>query len=107
MTLAADGSYLYTPGPGYAGADSFSTVRATDANGGFNLLLPGSDGATLHTAVITAAAPATVLTVNLRAAFLKEVTGTETGQAGAGTLHGSYVYPISRNPPRAPRTGRN
>ena len=91
VTLAADGSYLYTPGPGYAGADSF-TVRATDANGGFNLLLPGSDGATLHTVAITAAAPATVLTVNLRAAFLKEVTGTETGQAGAGTLHGSYVY---------------
>ena len=91
VTLATDGSYLYTPGPGYAGADSF-TVRATDANGGFNLLLPGSDGATLHTVAITAAAPATVLTVNLRAAFLKEVTGTETGQAGAGTLHGSYVY---------------
>lgn len=91
LTLAADGRYLYTPGPGYAGADSF-TVRATDANGGFNLLLPGSDGATLHTVVITAPAPATVLTVNLRAAFLKEVTGTETGQPGPGTLGGSYVY---------------
>lgn len=91
LTLAADGRYLYTPGPGYAGADSF-TVRSTDANGGFNLFLPGSDGATLHTVAITAPAPATMLTVNLRAAFLKEVTGTETGQPGPGTLGGSYVY---------------
>ena len=91
VTLTPDGRYLYTPGAGYAGADSF-TVRATDANGGFNLFFPGSDGATLHTVAITGPAPATVLTVNLRAAFLKEVTGTETGQPGAGTLHGSYVY---------------
>ena len=91
VTLAADGRYLYTPGSGYAGSDSF-TVRATDANGGFNLLFPGSDGASLHTVAITGAGPSTVLTVNLRAAFLKEVTGTETGQAGSGTLNGSYVY---------------
>ncbi|MGV1089575.1 MAG: Ig-like domain-containing protein, partial [Mycobacterium sp.] len=91
VTLTADGSYLYTPGAGYAGADSF-TVRATDTNGGFNLFFPASDGATLHTVAITGPAPATVLTVNLRAAFLQEVTGTETGQAGSGTLHGSYVY---------------
>ena len=91
LTLAPDGSYLYTPGPGYAGTDSF-TVRAADADAGFNILLPFSDRATSHTVTITAPAPSTMLTVNLRAAFLKEVTGTETGQAGPGTLHGSYVY---------------
>lgn len=91
LSLAADGRYLYTPGPDFAGADSF-TVRATDTNGGFNVFFPGSDRATLHTVQIAGPAPATMLTVNLRAAFLKEVTGTETGQPGAGTLHGSYVY---------------
>lgn len=91
LTLTHDGRYLYTPGPDYAGADSF-TFRATDTNGGFNLFLPFSDGATLHTVAITAAGPTTKLTVNLSKAFLKEVTGTETGQPGSGTLNGSYVY---------------
>ncbi len=91
VTLAADGRYLYTPGPDFAGADSF-TVRATDSNGGFNLFFPGRDLATLHTVQISGPAPATMLTVNLRSAFLKEVTGTETGQPGTGTLNGSYVY---------------
>ncbi|MDQ1321700.1 MAG: hypothetical protein QG655_2945 [Actinomycetota bacterium] len=91
LTLAADGRYIYTPGTEFAGADSF-TVRATDTNGGFNILDPGRDPATLHTVQITGPAPSTMLTVNLRAAFLKDVTGTETGQPGAGTLNGSYVY---------------
>lgn len=91
LTLAADGRYVYTPGPEFTGADSF-TVRATDTNGGFNVLDPGRDPATLHTVQITAPAPATMLTVNLRSAFLKDVTGTETGQPGTGTLNGSYVY---------------
>lgn len=91
LALAADGRYLYTPGTDFAGADGFS-VRVTDTNGGFNLLDPHGDRATLHTVQIASPAPATVLTVNLRPAFLKEVTGTETGEPGAGTQHGSYVY---------------
>lgn len=91
LTLAADGRYIYTPGTEFAGMDSF-TVRATDTNGGFNILDPGRDPATLHTVQITGPAPSTMLTVNLRTAFLKDVTGTETGQPGAGTLNGSYVY---------------
>jgi len=91
VTLAADGRYLYTPGTDFAGADSF-TIRATDSNGGFNLFFPFSTPATLHTVEIAGPAPATMLTVNLRSAFLKDVTGTETGQPGGGTLGGSYVY---------------
>lgn len=91
LALAADGRFAYTPGPDFTGADSF-TVRVTDINGGFNLLDPHSDRATVHAVQIASPAPATMLTVNLRSAFLKEVTGTETGQAGTGTQHGSYVY---------------
>lgn len=91
LELAADGSYLYTPGPDFAGSDSF-TVKVTDANGGFNLLYPFSDHATFYTTEIAGAAPSTMLTLHLREAFLKDVTGTENGQPGAGTLHGSYVY---------------
>lgn len=91
LRLTADGRYLYTPGPEFAGADSF-TVRVTDANGGFNLFFPRRQRSTLHTVQIAGPAPATMLTVNLRSAFLKEVTGTETGQPGTGTLNGSYVY---------------
>ena len=102
LTLTPDGRYLYTPGPGYAGADSF-TFRATDTNGGFNLLLPGSDGATLHTVAITAAAPTTKLTVNLSKAFLKEVTGTETGRPA--TASGSYVYLYQPKPANGALSG--
>ncbi len=91
LTLGADGRYLYTPGPEFTGADSFS-VRVTDANGGFNIFFPGRQRSTLYTVQIAGPAPATMLTVNLRSAFLKEVTGTETGQPGTGTLGGSYVY---------------
>ncbi len=91
VELSADGRYVYTPGPDFTGVDSF-TVKATDANGGFNLLDPHSDRSTLYTSHIAAPVPATMLTINLRRAFLKDVTGTETGQPGAGTLHGSYVY---------------
>ena len=91
LTLAPDGRYVYTPGSQYTGSDSF-TVRASDTNGGFNILNPGSDGATLHTVQLAGPTPSTMLTVNLRSAFLKDVTGTETGQPGAGTLNGSYVY---------------
>lgn len=91
LRLDADGRYLYTPGPEFAGVDSF-TIRATDTNGGVNLLDPGRERATLYTVEIDGPAPATMLTVNLRTAFLKDVTGTETGQPGTGTLNGSYVY---------------
>jgi len=91
VELAADGTYRYTPGPGYTGSDGF-TVRVIDANGGFNVLYPFSDLATLHTVDIGAPAPGTMLTVNLRAAFLQDVTGTGTGQPGTGTRNGSYVY---------------
>ncbi len=91
LTLDADGHYLYTPGPNFTGTDSF-TVRATDTNGGFNLLDPTSGHSTLQTVQIAGPGPATMLTVNLRTAFLKDVTGTETGQPGTGTLNGSYVY---------------
>ena len=101
MTLAADGRYLYTPGPDFAGADSF-TIRATDSNGGFNLFFPFSTPATLHTVEIAGPAPATMLTVNLRSAFLKDVTGTETGQPAAAPWAAATSTSISRNPPTAP-----
>ncbi|MCB0925810.1 MAG: cadherin-like domain-containing protein, partial [Mycobacterium sp.] len=91
LTLAADGHYLYTPGPEFAGTDSF-TVKVSDTNGGFNLLDPRTDRATLHTVLIAGPVPGTMLTVNLRPAFLAEVTGTEDGQPGTSTLNGSYVY---------------
>ena len=91
LELTAEGSYLYTPGPDFAGFDSF-TVKVTDANGGFNLFYPHSDRATFYTTKIASAAPSTTLTLHLREAFLKDVTGTANGQPGAGTKHGSYVY---------------
>lgn len=91
VELATDGTYRYTPGPGYTGSDGF-TVRVTDADGGFNIFYPFSDLATLHTVGVTAPAPGTMLTVNLRTAFLEDVTGTENGQPGTATRNGSYVY---------------
>lgn len=92
LELAADGRFLYTPEPGFAGLDSF-TVKVADANGGFNVIYPWKKHpATFYTVRIDGAAPSTMLTLHLRESFLKDVTGTENGQPGAGTQNGSYVY---------------
>lgn len=91
VELTADGRYVYTPGPDYTGSDSF-TVKVVDANGGRNIFYPCRERATLYTPQIAAPKPSTTLTINLSAGFLKDVTGTETGQPDLGTMNGAYVY---------------
>ena len=55
VQIAEDGGYVYTPGPDYAGTDSF-TVRVATEQQGFNLLT-GSDGSREVTVLVGTDAP--------------------------------------------------
>ena len=52
VTIGSDGSYVYTPGPDFAGTDAF-TVSAADSGLRFNLFNPFRPAYTLGNAVVT------------------------------------------------------
>lgn len=58
VAVAADGSYTYTPGPDYAGADAF-TVNVAPADWTFNLFTPFDNGSREVTIQVGASAPTT------------------------------------------------
>ena len=93
VTIDASGNYVYTPGTGFAGTDSFDVV-ATDSHG----------ASATHTVTVTVADPGVTLTsaASVVGAENQAVTGTVVASAATGN---TLTYAIASTGEGAPAHG--